>query len=63
MRHPVSTLTASRGGDRLRGAMSGDVVRGTVLPAAPEDSHPRAGQMRIAERRERRRHKGRFGMR
>src|SRR5437763_9883938 len=44
MRHPVSTLAPSRDGNRLCGAMSGDVVRGTVLPAAPEDAGPRAGE-------------------
>src|SRR5438105_152762 len=44
MRHPVSTLTASRGSERLRGVMAGDVVHGTVLPAAPEDTDPRSGE-------------------
>src|SRR5207253_333864 len=44
MRHPVSTLATSRGEERLRGAMSADVVGGVILPAAPEDAGPRAGQ-------------------
>src|SRR5947208_1201031 len=44
MRHPVSTLTSSRGEERLRGAMSGDVVGGAILPAAPEDSDPRPSE-------------------
>src|SRR5437762_11088499 len=44
MRHPVSTIARSGGGERLRGAMSADVVWGAVLPAAPENAGPRASE-------------------
>src|SRR2546427_4667392 len=44
MRHPVSTIAPSRGGERLCGAMPADVVGRTVLPATPEDAGPRAGE-------------------
>src|SRR5437867_13290833 len=44
MRHPVSTIARSGGGERLRGAMPRDVVRRAILPAAPEDAGPRAGE-------------------
>ena len=41
MRHPVSTL---RGKEGRRGAMARDVVDGAILPAAPEDAGPGAGE-------------------
>src|SRR5206468_10954725 len=44
MRHPVSTIARSGGGERLRGAMSADAVWGAVLPAAPENACPRASE-------------------
>ena len=44
MRHPVSTIARSGGGERLRSAMPRDVVGRAILPAAPEDAGPRAGE-------------------
>src|SRR5918996_6032771 len=44
MRHPVSTIATSRGGERLRGAMPADVVEHPIVPAAPEDAGPRASE-------------------
>src|SRR6267378_4060778 len=44
MRHPVSTIARSGSGERLRSAMPADVVRRAILPAAPEDASPRAGE-------------------
>ncbi len=44
MRHPVSTIARSGSGERLGGAMPADVVWGAILPAAPKDAGPRAGE-------------------
>src|SRR2546429_3254883 len=44
VRHPVSTREWSCGGHALGGTVKGDVVRTAILPAAPQDAHPRAGQ-------------------
>ena len=44
MRHPVSTIATSRRRDGLCGAVAGDVVGRAILPAAPEDAGPRAGE-------------------
>src|SRR5437867_2429608 len=44
MRHPVSTIARSGSGERLRSAMPRDVVGRAILPAAPEDARPRAGE-------------------
>ena len=44
MRHPVSTIARSGGREGLRGAMPADVVGSAVLPAAPQDAGPRAGE-------------------
>jgi hypothetical protein len=43
MRHPVSSPVLS-GGAECGCATAGWVVRGAVLPGAPEDPHPGAGQ-------------------
>src|SRR5215470_13734321 len=44
MRHPVSTSRRLKGHEGLGGSVTGDVVRPAVLPAAPEDAHPGAGE-------------------
>ena len=44
MRHPVSSIARSGSGERLRGAMPANVVGSAILPAAPEDASPRAGE-------------------
>src|SRR5438309_4853156 len=43
-RHPVSTLELLCGGQTLGGTVPRDVVGAAVLPAAPQDAHPGAGQ-------------------
>src|SRR5256712_13558765 len=44
MRHPVSTLEWSCGGQALGGPVKRDVVKAAVLPATPEHANPGAGQ-------------------
>src|SRR5216684_3517615 len=44
VRHPVSTLMWLRGGHALGGPVKGDVVGAAILPAAPQDTNPGAGQ-------------------
>src|SRR5436853_2656818 len=44
VRHPVSTLMWLRGGAALGGPVKGDVVGAAILPTAPQDAHPGAGQ-------------------